>query len=109
MASENNAIRTNHFKARIDKTQQNRRCRLCGVRDEMINNIISERSKSAHKKYMTRHDWVGKVIHRKLYKKFKFDHSNKWNMFNQASVQENGTHKLLWDFDIQTDHQISAR
>ena len=24
-------------------------------------------------------------------------------------MQENNTHKLLWDFDIQTDHLISAR
>ena len=26
-----------------------------------------------------------------------------------ASVQENYTYKLLWDFDIQTDHLILAR
>ena len=30
-------------------------------------------------------------------------------MHNTASVLENETHKLLWDFDIQTDHLISAR
>ena len=30
-------------------------------------------------------------------------------MHNPASVQESDTHKLLWDFDIQTDHLISAR
>ena len=30
-------------------------------------------------------------------------------MHNSTSVQENGTHKLLWDFDVQTDHQISAK
>ena len=30
-------------------------------------------------------------------------------MHNLASVLENDTHKLLWDFDIQTDHLISAR
>ena len=30
-------------------------------------------------------------------------------MQNPASVLENGTHKLLWDFDIQTDHLILAR
>ena len=30
-------------------------------------------------------------------------------MHNQESVLENETHKLLWDFDIQTDHLISAR
>ena len=26
-----------------------------------------------------------------------------------APVQENDTHKLLWDFDIKMDHLISAR
>ena len=36
MAAQNNAIRTNHIKARIDKTQQNSKCRLCGDRDETI-------------------------------------------------------------------------
>ena len=30
-------------------------------------------------------------------------------MHNPASVQENDTHKLLWDFDLQTDHLISVR
>ena len=30
-------------------------------------------------------------------------------MHNPAPVLENDTHKLLWDFDIQTDHRISAR
>ena len=30
-------------------------------------------------------------------------------MHNTASVLENETHKLLWDFDIQTGHLISAR
>ena len=61
------------------------------------------------KKYKTRHDWVGKVIYWKMCKKFKFDHANKWYIHNPASVLENDTHKLLWDFHIQTDHQISVR
>ena len=30
-------------------------------------------------------------------------------MPNPESVLENETHKLLWDFDIQTEHLISAR
>ena len=32
IAVQDNAIRTNHIKARIDKTQQNSKCRLCGDR-----------------------------------------------------------------------------
>ena len=30
-------------------------------------------------------------------------------MHSPAPVLENDTYKLLWDFDIQTDHLISAR
>ena len=30
-------------------------------------------------------------------------------MHNPTFVLENKTHKLLWDFDIQTDNLISAR
>ena len=30
-------------------------------------------------------------------------------MYNPAPVLGNDTHKLLWDFDIETDHLISAR
>ena len=30
-------------------------------------------------------------------------------MHNPKPVLENDTHKFLWDFDIQTDHLISAR
>ena len=109
MAAQNSAIRTNHIKVRIDKTQQNSKCTLCGDRDETINHIISECSKLRKKEYKARHDWVGKVIHWEMSKKFKFDHANKWYMHNLAPVIENDTHKLLWDFNIQTDHQISAR
>ena len=76
----------------------------CGDRDETIIHIISECSKLAQKEY--RHYWVGKVIHVEMCKKLKFDHINKWYMLNPESVQENDPHKILWDFDIQTDHLI---
>ena len=42
IAAQNNAIKTNYIKTRIDKTLQNSKCRLCGDRDETINHIISE-------------------------------------------------------------------
>ena len=69
--------------------------------------MISECSKLAQKEDKTRQDWVGKVIPSKRFKKY--DHTNKWYMPNPASVLENETYKLLWDFKIQIDHLISAR
>ena len=109
MAAQDNAVRTNHINARIDKTQQNSKCRLCGDRDETIDHIISECSKLTQKEYKTRLDWAGKVIYWEMCKKFKFDHMNKWYMHNPAPVLENDTHKDQWDFDIHTDHLILTR
>ena len=109
IAAQDNAIRTNHIKARIDKPQQNSKCRLCGNRDETINHIISECSKLAQKEYKARHDWVTKVIQWEMCKKFKFDHTNKWYMRNPAPVLENDTRKPQWDFNKQTGHLIPAR
>ena len=87
---------------------KNNKCRFCGDRDETINHVISQCSKLAQKEYKTRHGYVGEVIHWEMCKKFKFDHTNKWYMHNPATVLENDTYKLLWDFDSQTDHLISA-
>ena len=109
IAAQGSAIRTNHIKARIDKTQQNSKCRLCGDRDETINHILSECNKLARREYKARHDCVGKVIHWEMWKKFKFDHTNKWYMHNPAPDLENATHKLLWDFKIRKDYIIPAR
>ena len=46
---------------------------------------------------------MSKAIHRELCKKLNLDHTNKW------SVRENETYKILWDFEIQIDHLISAK
>ena len=62
MAAENNPLRTNHVKVRVDKTQQNSKCRLLEDRDENINYIISKCSKFAQNEYKTRNDWLGNVI-----------------------------------------------
>ena len=35
---------------------------------------------------------------RKSYKKFKFDHTNKWYSHNPESAKKNETHKVFWNF-----------
>ena len=37
------------------------------------------------------------------------NNTNKWYMHNPVPVLENDSHKLLWEFNIQTDHLIPAR
>ena len=59
--------------------------------------------------YTTGTSIVGKVIHWELCKKLKLNHTKKWYMDNLESVPENETHKIHYDFEIQTDHLIPAR
>ena len=107
IAAQNNAIRTNQIKARIDETQKNSKCKLCCDRDETIYHIIGKCSKLTKEEYKARHERVGKVIDLEMCKKFKFDH--KWYMHNPVAVLENDTQKLIWDFGIKMDPLIWAR
>ena len=109
MVAQSNANRINCVKAKIKKRQQNRKCRLYGDEDEAITYIISECYKLAQTEYKAKRDWFGKAIHWKLCKKFKFAYTNQWYMYNPEFVRETKTHNILWDFEIQTDHPISAR
>ena len=72
-------------------------------------NHRSEFSKLAQKKYKIKYDCMRKVFYWELCKKPKFDHTTKWYMHKLESVREIETTKILWDFEIQTDHLISAR
>ena len=66
-------------------------------------------NEASKKVYKTRHDWVGKLIHQKLYKRLNFDQNNKWYMHKPESVLENETHKILLDFEIQINHLIQVK
>ena len=57
---------------------------------------------------MTQQDG-GMVIHWKMSKELKFDHTTKWYMPKPESVQENETLKVLWAIEIQTNHSTPAR
>ena len=106
-SNKNNTMRTNYIK--IDNTQQNSNCRLCGERDETVNHIISECSILAQKEYKNRHDWVGKVIHWELCKRLKFDYNTKCYKHKLESILENEMHKIPWNFETQTDCLILTR
>ena len=105
ITAQNNAIKINYIKSRIDKTQQISNCKLYIDRYETINQKITECRKLAQKEYKS----IRKLILWEGWKKFKFDLAAEWYMHKPKSVPENETYKILWDSEIQTDHVISAR
>ena len=50
---------------------------------------------------------MGKVNHWKLCQRLKFGHADKWYIHKPESILENEFHKILWNFEKQTDHQVT--
>ena len=109
VAAQNQSIRTNLVKARIDKSQGYSLCRMRRKVDESIDHIVSGCSKLAQKEYKRRHYNLGKIVHWKLARKCNFEAGDKWYEHEPESGLENEDYKILWDFSIQTDHVIEAR
>ena len=107
MAAQDQAIRTNAIKHRIDKQDVSPLCRLCGEREETMSHVVAECKKLAQKEYKKwRHDKVAQVIHWTLCKKNGFAYQDRWYEHEPERVLENERTKLLWDFPIQTDHKL---
>ena len=108
VAAQNQSVRTNLVKARIDKNQGDSLCRVCIKVDESIDHIVSGVSKLVQKEYKRRHNNLGKIIHWKLARKCNFEAGNIWYEHEPESVLENEDYKILQDFSIQIDHVIEA-
>ena len=102
VAAQNQSIRTNLVKAKIDKNQKDTLCRLCKKADESIDHVVSGCNKLAQKEYKRRHDNLGKIV-------CNFEAGDKWYEHELESVLENEDYKILWDFSIQTDHVTEAQ
>ena len=109
LTAQEQGIRTNVIEAKIDNTQEQSKCRMCGEKDETVNHLISECSKMAQREYKRRHDWVGRRVHWDVCKKYGIVVNDKWCQHEPGSVIENDKCKILWDFTVQTDHIIQAR
>ena len=106
VAAQNQSIRINLVKVKIDKNLGDSLCRMCRKVDESIDHIVSCCNKLAQKEYKRSHD---NLVHWKLSRKCNFEVGNKWYEHKPGSILENEDYKILWDFSIQTDHVIEAR
>ena len=109
-AAQDQALRTNYIRNKIDRQDVSPMCRLCGEREETVSHITTECNKLAQIKtsiYKSwRHDEVAQAIHWNLCKKFNLQCKETWYDHSPEAVMENDQVKLLWDFRIQTDRHL---
>ena len=103
ITAQNHDIRTNLIKSKSIIRNRLASVDYVLIRDKTINHMIGEWE------YKPRHGWEGKMISQELCKKLKFYHTAKRYLHKPESIPENKMHKILWDFQIQTDHLIPTR
>ena len=108
-AAQEQAIRTNYVKHKIDKTTQSPLCTMCDKKKETISHFVSECETLAQKEYKRRHNNVARTVHWKLCGKYNLKRSEKWYEHVPEGVVENEEVKILWDVMIQCDREIKAR
>ena len=60
-AAQEQAIRTNYVKHKIDKTTQSPLCTMCDKKKETISHFVSECETLAQKEYKRRHNNVARI------------------------------------------------
>ena len=109
MAAQSQSLRTNAIKARIDKSREDAKCRMCNEKEETIHHIVSGCSNLAQKEYKRRHDCVARALHWDILRQRGFEVSDKWYQHQPESVAEIEQFKVLWDFTIKTNIEIHAK
>ena len=107
MAAQDQALCTNAIKTKIDKTANDRKCRLCKEKEETVDHLASACSKIAQSDYKDRHNKIVSLLHWNLCKKYHLPAADKWWEHKIEKVQQNNEAKILWDFKIQTDKHLA--
>ena len=108
-AAQDQSLPTNVMKARIEKSDVSPMCRMCNAAEETLFHIVSECRVHAQTEYKGRDDKLAKVINWDLCKKYGVKVQSKWYDHVPEKVEETDHVKILWDFNIQTDHVIEHR
>ena len=77
-AAQDQALRTNAIKARIEKQDLSPLCRMCGAKDETTHHLVCECSKLAQIEYKQRHDNFDRIVRWNLAKLDRLDVAEKW-------------------------------
>ena len=103
-AAQDQALRTNAMKAKIEKQDLSPLCRMCGAKDETTHHLVCECSKLAQIEYKQRHDNVTRNVHWNLTKLHRLDVTDKWYDRKPEGVMESVLSKSMeyWKTELSS-------
>ena len=99
MASQDQAVKTNAIKAKIEKTFCDIKRRLCNVKEGTIDHLVSSCSKIAQTDYKERHNKIASMLHWNICRKYILP-ADKWWEHKVDKVLQKEDVKILWDLKI---------
>lgn len=107
-AAQDQALRTNYYAKRILKAETDGKCRLCRIKDETIDHVISGCSILAQRDYIERHDRICKYLHFEICKNYGIDTPEKWYDHQPNGVVNGENVTIIYNEQVHTDRTISA-
>ena len=103
-AAQEESLETRWRKARIYGEDVDPKCRLCGKFDETVMHLASGCGELAKRKYLIRHDGMGKRVHWELCRKYEIECAERWYEHEPESVVVNssGEVEIYWNRTIWT-------
>ena len=78
MAAQDQALRTNAIKTKIEKTANDSKCRLCKEKEETFDHLVSASSKTTQTDYKERLNKIASILRWNLCKKYHLPAAGKW-------------------------------
>jgi len=93
-AAQEQALSPNMIKAHIYKLPWSPKCRLCGIADETVDQLISSCSCLVQRQYKGRHDAIASLLHWALSKQVGPQVQNSWWKHSPTVVWESDLYKI---------------
>lgn len=108
-AIQDQAVMTRQHKRDILKEPVDGKCRLCAIKDETTQHIVSGCEKLAGTYYVKRHNNLVQYVYWCLARKHNIEVSSLWwkETLTQPQVKENSSAKILWEIPVQTDVTVT--
>ena len=82
--------------------------RVCGTMPEYVEHLLSGCTPLTATMYKQRHDRIARIVHWNLLKHFNKHVSCEYWKYVPSAVVDSSEVKVLWNFNIYTDHVLSA-